>query len=269
MPTLRVPRYAHKGHWPVTLLLSCPVTTSTLEEATSTQSKRFSCVSVALPQPTLFITLTVKAKYEHTYEYMNNWTSGHCYSPAHTLTSLPSLLFPACSSAEHGLSDRVSELGQRGVGAQVFVSGSFTEKEWPVSANAPSVCLRSFLLCPCTLFLQWLPCWHKKPAICPDGRQQGSPTRTHTHILCQWSVWDAALLRMHHWKEWLEVKRWASVLMKATKAIEMFSIVKNADIKLSWSRIESFWFCNGAVHLTNWLCSLVSYVLTCVIIFER
>lgn len=30
-----------------------------------------SCVSMPLPQPTLFITLAVKAKYEHTYEYMN------------------------------------------------------------------------------------------------------------------------------------------------------------------------------------------------------
>lgn len=37
--------------------------------------------------------------------------------------------FGACSSAEHGLSDRMSEVGQRGVGAQVLLSGSFTQKE--------------------------------------------------------------------------------------------------------------------------------------------
>ena len=71
-------------------------------------------ISVAQPRPMLFITLTVKAKYEHTYEYMNNWTSGYCYSPARSLPSRQSLLFGACSSAEHGLSDRTSEVGQGG-----------------------------------------------------------------------------------------------------------------------------------------------------------
>lgn len=144
-------------------LTSCPVTflpTNYFHTGGEKLNQRFpASVWHSLSQP-LFITLTVKAKYEHTYEYMNNWTSGYCYSPARTLPSLQSLLFGACSSAEHGLSDRMSEVGQRGVGAQVFLGGSFTEKEWPVSANAPSVCLRSFLLCPRALFLQWLPCWH-------------------------------------------------------------------------------------------------------------
>ncbi|TNN86824.1 hypothetical protein EYF80_003007 [Liparis tanakae] len=76
----------------------------------------------------LFITLTVKAKYEHTYEYMNTRTSGYCYSAAHALPSPQTLLLGACSSAEHGLSDSVSAAGQRGVGAQVLPSGSLTEE---------------------------------------------------------------------------------------------------------------------------------------------
>lgn len=107
---------------------------------------------------------------------MNNWTSGYCYSPARTLPSLQSLLFGACSSAEHGLSDRTSEVGQRGVGTQVLLSGSFAEKEWPVSANAPSVCLWSFLLCPCALFLWWLPRWHKDLPFAQMVDSRGPPT---------------------------------------------------------------------------------------------
>lgn len=157
-------------------------------------------------QPALFITLTVKAKYEHTYEYMNNWTSGYCYSPARTLPSLQSLLFGACSSAEHGLSDRMSEVGQRGVGAQVLLSGSFTKKEWPVSANAPSVCLRSFLLCPCALFPRWLPCRHKDLPFAQMADSRGPPPTLSMSVKCcpPECVWDAALAHMPKWKEWVE-----------------------------------------------------------------
>lgn len=170
-------------------------------------------------QPALFITLTVKAKYEHTYEYMNNWTSGYCYSPARTLPSLQSLLFGACSSAEHGLSDRMSEVGQRGVGAQVLLSGSFTKKEWPVSANAPSVCLRSFLLCPCALFPRWLPCRHKDLPFAQMADSRGPPP----HFLCQWSAAPLSVSEMQLWpicpneKNESSGERWASVPPRTTK----------------------------------------------------
>ena len=174
----------------------------------------------------LFITLTVKAKYEHTYEYMNNWTSGYCYSPARTLPSLQSLLFGACSSAEHGLSDRMSEVGQRGVGAQVLLSGSFTEKEWPVSANAPSVCLRSFLPCPCALFLRWLPCWHKDLpfAQMADSRgPQAPPPPPHTHtfyvseVLPPWVCLRCIFGPYAQMKRKTRAERCASVLPETTK----------------------------------------------------
>lgn len=183
LPTQKVQRYTHKGHPDQS---PCFLTRNYFHIGGNyfQPEQALSCVSVALPRPTLFITLTVKAKYEHTYEYMNKWTSGYCYSPARTVPSLQSLLFAACSSAEHGLSDRMSEVGQRGVGAQVFLSGSFTEKEWPVSANAPSVCLRSFLLCPCALFLQWLPCWHKDLPFAQMADSRGPTPPTHTHFVC-------------------------------------------------------------------------------------
>lgn len=149
---------------------------------------------------------------------MNTWTSGYCYSPARTLPSLQSLLFAACSSAEHGLSDRMSEVGQRGVGAQVFLSGSFTEKEWPVSANAPSVCLRSVLLCPRALFLQWLPCWHKDLPFAQMADSRGPPhpppplpPHPSTHTLSMLvkccppeCAWDVALAHTPLRKERLE-----------------------------------------------------------------
>lgn len=166
--------------WPVALSLSRPVLLLS-QEKTETEPALPS-VSVAQSQPALFITLTVKAKYEHTCEYMNNWTSGYCYSPARTLPSLQSLLFGACSSAEHGLSDRTSEVGQRGVGTQVLLSGSFTEKEWPVSANAPSVCLRSFLQCPCALVLRWLPRWHEDLPFAQMVDSRGPP---HTSYISE------------------------------------------------------------------------------------
>lgn len=147
----------------------------------------------------------MKAKYEHTYEYMNNWTSGYCYSPARTLPSLQSLLFGACSSAEHGLSDRTSEVGQRGVGTQVLLSGSFTEKEWPVSANAPSVCLRSFLLCPCALFLQWLPCWHKDLPFAQMVDSRGPPHTSYvSEVLPPWVCLRCSFSPYAQMKLWLE-----------------------------------------------------------------
>ena len=196
MPTQQVRHYTHKRTpWPVALSLSHPVSTSMPEERETEPA-----LPLRQPRPMLFITLAVKAKYEHTYEYMNNWTSGYCYSPARTLPSLQSLLFGACSSAEHGLSDRMSEVGQRGVGAQVLLSGSFTEKEWPVSANAPSVCLRSFLPCPCALFLRWLPCWHKDLPFAQMADSRGPPPpQTHTHFLSQWSAAPLSVSEMHLW----------------------------------------------------------------------
>lgn len=57
---------------------------------------------------------------------MNKWLL--LFTCTH-FAELQSLLFAVCSSAEHRLSDTMSEAGQRGVGAQVFLSGSFTEKE--------------------------------------------------------------------------------------------------------------------------------------------
>lgn len=56
---------------PVASLPSCPVPTFTSEGNYFHTEPVLSCVSMPLPQPTLFITLAVKAKYEHTYEYMN------------------------------------------------------------------------------------------------------------------------------------------------------------------------------------------------------
>lgn len=133
---------------------------------------------------------------------MNTWMSGYCYSPASTLPSLQSLLFGACSSAEQGLSDRTSEVGQRGEGTQVLLSGSFTEKEWPVSANAPSACLQSFLRCPCALFIQWLPCWHKDLPFAQMVDSRGPPCypNTHRHTLLMLLVLHP-LVQMEKWKK--------------------------------------------------------------------
>lgn len=87
------------------------------------------------------------------------------------------------------------KVGQRGVGAQVLLSGSFTEKEWPVSANAPSVCLLSLLLCPCALFLHWLPCWHKDLPFAQMVDSRGPPP----HFLCQWSAAPLSVSEMQLW----------------------------------------------------------------------
>lgn len=149
---------------------------------------------------------------------MNNWTSGYCYSPARTLPSLQSLLFGACSSAEHGLSDRMSEVGQRGVGAQVLLSGSSTEKEWPVSANAPSVCLRSFLRCPCALFLQWLPCWHKDLPFAQMADSRGPPHTFYvSEVLPPWVCLRCSFGPYAQLRRMTRAERWASVLPKTTK----------------------------------------------------
>lgn len=51
----------------------------------------------------------------------------------------------------------------------------FTEKEWPVSAKAPSACLWSFLLCPRVLFIQWRLCWHKDLPFAQMVDSRGSP----------------------------------------------------------------------------------------------
>lgn len=56
---------------PVASLPPCPVPTFTSEGSHFHTEPVLSCVSMPPPQPTLFITLAVKAKYEHTYEYMN------------------------------------------------------------------------------------------------------------------------------------------------------------------------------------------------------
>lgn len=55
----------------VASLPSCPVPTFASEGNYFHTEPVLSFVSMPLPQPTFFITLTVKAKYEHTYEYMN------------------------------------------------------------------------------------------------------------------------------------------------------------------------------------------------------
>lgn len=70
LPTQKVQYYTHKGHpdQPPSFL---PSNYFHIGGNYFQTEQALSCVSVALPQPTLFITLTVKAKYEHTYEYMN------------------------------------------------------------------------------------------------------------------------------------------------------------------------------------------------------
>lgn len=153
--------------------------------------------------------------------YMNIWITDQVVIVIHLhalLPSLQSLLSGACSCAEHGLSDRMSEVGQRGAGAQVLLSGSFTQKEWPVSANAPSVCLRASCYAPMPSFFSG---YHAGIKSChlPRWWTAGVPP----HFLCQWSAAPLSVSEMQLWPICPAEKRtraeiWTSILTKLSKA---------------------------------------------------
>lgn len=184
--------------WPAALSLSRPIPTSTLRrrktEAALPLSQRGTALRQRYSSPSPW-RLNMNT-------HMNIWITEQVVFVIHLhalCRACKVFCLGAGSSAEHGLFDRTSEVGQRGVGTQVLPSGSFTEKEWPVSANAPSVCLQSFLLCPCALVPRWLPCWHKDlpfaqmvdsggPLHHPLNPLIHTYTHTHIHFLCQGSA---------------------------------------------------------------------------------
>lgn len=153
---------------------------------------------------------------------MNNWATGYCYSPARSLPSLQSPLFGASGSAEHGLSDRTSEAGQR-LSRSTGVTESFFYWERMTCVCKCPLCLSLELpampLCPlssaCTR-LAW------RPAICPDGGQQGSPPPSP----CQWSAAPLSVSETQLWpicpvEKRTRVGREASALPRKAK-VRMF-----------------------------------------------
>lgn len=131
--------------------------------------------------------------------YMNIWIADQVVIVIHLHTfspSLQSLLSEACSCAEHGLSDCL-KWGRGAREHRCYWVALFTQKEWPVSASAPSVCLLSFLLCPYALFLQPIPCWHKELPFAQMVDSRGPPTLPMSVKCCPPEcVWDVALAHM-------------------------------------------------------------------------